>query len=356
MQHYRNITFVEAINETLDQLLETDKDVFLIGEGVPDPKCIFGTTKGLAEKYGEDRVMDMPVAENGMTGIIIGAAVTGMKPILVHQRIDFSLYALDQVINNAAKWYSMFGGQKSCPLVIRVIIGKGWGQGNQHSQNLQTLYAHIPGLKVIAPSNAFEAKGMLVSAVKDPNPVIFIEHRWLHNTSSNVPEDLYEIPLEKSHVVKEGKDITLVAWSNMIQETLKANEYLEKDGINAEIINIRSLSPFDFDPIKDSVNKTGKIIVADSSWKHNGLAGEILARVIEDEEIDSNVKAKRITFPDFPSPSTPALCQYYYPTFMDIYKSAHQMLDSEMSCFDEAMSYLDSRTLDVPDRNFTGPF
>ena len=196
----RILTFSEALCEATDQLLNSDSSVYIIGEGVPDPKTIFGTTKGLVEKYGPDRVMDMPVSENGMTGIILGSALVGFKPILVHQRIDFSIYAFDQVINNLAKWYSMFGGQQSAPVVIRMIIGQGWGQGNQHSQNLEALYAHIPGLKVVMPSNAADCKGLLISAVKDKNPVIFIEHRWLHNTTSVVPQEMYEIPIGKARV------------------------------------------------------------------------------------------------------------------------------------------------------------
>lgn len=357
MHNNRQITFGEAIREAMDQMLEEDENVFLIGEGVPDPKCIFGTTKGLAEKYGPDRVMDMPVAENGMTGVLIGAAVTGMKPVLVHQRVDFSLYAMDQVINNAAKWYSMFGGQKSCPLVIRMIIGKGWGQGNQHSQNLQALYAHIPGLKVVMPSNAYDAKGMMISAIKDSNPVIFLEHRWLHNTTSFVPEDIYECPLQKTDVINEGKDLTIVSWSYMILETLKAVEYLKKDGISAEVLDLRSLTPMDYEPIKKSLLKTGRLLVVDASWKHCGYAAEVLARVAEDDDIELKTKSKRITFPNFPSPSTPGLCEYYYPTLKDIYLKCHEMIGTHSSnSLDDVENYIAGRIHDIPDKSFTGPF
>jgi pyruvate/2-oxoglutarate/acetoin dehydrogenase E1 component len=353
----RELTYVDAIRESMDQMLEADPSVFLIGEGVPDPKRIFGTTKGLAEKYGPDRVMDMPVAENGMTGILIGAAITGMKPVLVHQRIDFSLYAMDQVINNAAKWYSMYAGQKSCPLVIRMILGKGWGQGNQHSQNLQSLYAHIPGLKVVMPSSAYDAKGMMVAAIKDPNPVIFIEHRWLHNTTSHVPEELYEVPIGQSEVAKEGKDLTIVTWSYMKLETMKAVEFLEKEGISVEVIDIKSLSPLDYDTIQKSVAKTKKLLVVDASWKHNGFAGEIIARVAEDDSLSLTTHPKRITFPDYPSPSTPGLCQYYYAGMKEIYEKVHHMLDiPDMPEHSSVMEYDDSRIKDVPDKNFTGPF
>ena len=355
------MNFVESINNCFDQLLEMDSSVYLIGEGVPDPKAIFGTTQGLQEKYGADRVMDMPVSENGMTGIIIGSAITGMKPVLVHQRIDFSLYALDQVINNAAKWFSMYGGQESCPIVIRMIVGRGWGQGNQHSQNLQSLYAHIPGLKVVCPSSAYDAKGMMASAVKDPNPVIFIEHRWLHNTKSEVPLEYYEVPLDKAEVVKEGKDLTIVTWSYMKLEALKAWEYLVQLGLSVEVIDMKSLNPMDYETIKNSVKKTKKLLVVDASWKHNGLAGEVIARVCEDEELNLEKHPKRVTFPDFPSPSTPGLCQYYYPTMIDIFDAACEQLSvseegSYSKVLDEARNYEESRLKDVPDQNFTGPF
>src|SRR4051812_24161774 len=230
----RVISFVEALREGTDQLLKSDDSVYLIGEGVPDPKCIFGTTAKLKDLH-PTRVFDMPISENGLTGVAIGSALNGMKPIMVHQRMDFTLYALDQIINNAAKWYSMFGGHKSVPMVVRMIIGRGWGQGNQHSQNLEALYAHIPGLKVVAPSSAYAAKGLLAAAVNDPNPTIFIEHRWLHNTTSEVPEELYEVPIGKARVAHQGSDLTIVCWSYPVLEVMKAVEYLEKQGVSAEV-------------------------------------------------------------------------------------------------------------------------
>ncbi|MFQ5482693.1 MAG: dehydrogenase E1 component subunit alpha/beta, partial [Nitrospinaceae bacterium] len=184
----REITFSQALHEAADHCLAEDPSVYVLGLGVPDPKGVFGTTAGLQEKYGPDRVMDMPVSENAMTGVAIGSAMTGMRPIMTHQRIDFMLLSLDQVINNAAKWHYMFGGQLKAPLVIRLLVGRGWGQGPQHSQSLQALFAHIPGLKVVCPFSPHDAKGLLIAAVRDPNPVIFIEHRWLHGLYGPVPE------------------------------------------------------------------------------------------------------------------------------------------------------------------------
>lgn len=351
----RIITFTEAIREATDQLLETDSKVYLIGEGVPDPKNIFGTTKGLAEKYGPNRVMDMPVAENGMTGIVLGSALTGLKPIIVHQRIDFTMYTMDQVVNNVAKWYSMFGGQQSAPLVIRAIIGQGWGQGNQHSQNLQNLYAHIPGLKVVMPSNAYDCKGMMIAAVKDPNPVIFIEHRWLHNTTSFVPQEMYEVPIGKSKVANEGTDLTIVTWSYWVLEALKAAEFLKQEGISAEVIDIRSLRPLDYNAIHSSLTKTKRLLVVDGSWKHGGFAAEIIARVAEDRSVNLIAHPQRLTFPDFPSPSTPGLTKYYYPTQDKIFAEACKILQHTPQSKDME-TYQNQRTHDVPDANFKGPF
>ncbi len=187
--------FNEAILEAHDQLMAVDPNVYIMGLGVPDPKGIFGTTVGLQEKYGPNRVMDMPCSENAMTGVAIGSALVGMRPIMTHQRVDFFLLALDQLVNNACKWHFMFGGQLNVPLVIRLIIGRGWGQGPQHSQTLTSFFAHLPGLKVVAPSSPYDAKGLLISAVEDNNPVVYLEHRWLHNIYGEVPSEIYRVPL-----------------------------------------------------------------------------------------------------------------------------------------------------------------
>lgn len=351
----RIISFTQAVCEATSQMMERDPSVYVIGEGVPDPKRIFGTTAGLLEKFGSERVMDMPVAENGMTGIVLGSSLAGFKPILVHQRVDFSLYALDQVINNVAKWYSMFGGQQSAPLVIRAIIGQGWGQGNQHSQNLQSLYAHIPGLKVVMPSNAADCKGLMVSAIQDKNPVIFLEHRWLHNTTSVVSEEMYTTPIGQAKVSKKGTDITLVSWSYWLLESLKAAEFLEEQGISVEVVDLRSLRPLDYNTIRTSVAKTGRLLVVDGSWKQGGFAGEIIARVAEDSELKLSTHPKRVTFPDFPSPSTPGLTKYYYPTLDKIFLAAAAMMGKQLN-FQPVQQYVEKRVHDVPDAQFKGPF
>lgn len=260
----RELTYSQALLEGLRQSMEQDSSVIVIGEGVPDPKSIFGTTAGLQEQFGTKRVFDMPLAENGMTGVCIGAALDGLRPVMVHQRIDFSLLALDQIINNAAKWYYMFDGAASVPLVIRVLIGRGWGQGPQHSQSLQALFAHIPGLKVVMPTTARDAKGLLIAAIQDNNPVIFIEHRWLHHIRDQVPVDFYTTPLDQARVVRQGKDVTVVATSYMLIEVLRAAQLLAAHGIEVEVIDLRSVKPIDIKTIINSVQQTKHLVVADT--------------------------------------------------------------------------------------------
>jgi pyruvate dehydrogenase E1 component beta subunit len=226
--------------------------------------------------------MDMPTAENGMTGIAIGSAIVGMRPVMTHQRVDFALLAMDQIINNAAKWRYMFGGRMHVPLVIRLVIGRGWGQGPQHSQSLQSVFAHIPGLKVVMPAVPYDAKGLLVAAIEDDDPVIFLEHRWLHGTLGPVPEELYRVSLGSAKVARSGRDVTIVATSFMTLEALRAADYLAKDGIEAEVIDVRTLKPLDVPCILQSVCRTGRLLAVDASWRTLGFATEVVARVAEE--------------------------------------------------------------------------
>lgn len=358
MPNIRKITYSEAIREAIDQSMDDDPSVFVIGEGVPDIKSVFGTTKGLAKKYG-NRVMDMPLSENGLSGVCIGAALMGMRPIMVHLRLDFLLLAFDQIVNNAAKWHYMFGGQAKVPLVIRAITGMGWGQGAQHSQNLQAIFAHIPGLKVVMPTTPYDAKGLLISSIRDNNPVIFIEHRWLYNTWGHVPEEKYAVPLGKANIVKPGKDITIVSTSYMNTETLKALNVLEKSGISAEVIDLRTLKPLDDTLIVDSVKKTGKLLTIDSGYYTGGFAGEIIARVSEKAFEYLDAPPQRITLPDIPTPSTPALAKYYYPRHIDIIQKACEMLGKPSDVVESLLEHerkKDPEHLDVPDESFSGPF
>lgn len=351
----RQINFAQAVLEATEQCMEDDPDVYIMGLGVPDPKGIFGTTLGLEKKFGSKRVLDMPVAENGMTGIAIGSALVGMRPILTHQRVDFMLLSLDQIINNAAKWHYMFGGKMKVPLVIRLLVGRGWGQGPQHSQSLQALFAHIPGLKVVMPATAYDAKGLLVSAIEDNNPVIFIEHRWLHNVLGNVPKSKYRIPIGKANIVNEGKDITIISSSYVTLEAIRAAEVLNKDGINAEVLDLRTIKPLDQDMIMKSVRKTGRLIVVDGAWESFGVSAEILAMVFSDLFPLLKCAPVRITFPDLPTPTSPALAKYYYPRAIDIVNSVRSVFKLPKITAEKA-GIVTNIPLDVPDKTFTGPF
>jgi pyruvate dehydrogenase E1 component beta subunit len=350
----RELTYSQAIYEAIDLCLARDPAVYLMGLGVPDPKGIFGSTLGLEQKYGSARVLDMPTSENGMTGVAIGSALVGMRPIMLHQRIDFALLAMEQIVNQAAKWHYMFGGKACVPLVIRLIVGRGWGQGPQHSQSLQAWFAHVPGLRVVMPTTPHDVKGLLIASVEDNNPVIFIEHRWLYNIAGPVPEGVYRVPLGKARVMRAGQDVTIAALSHMTLEAFRAAETLARQGIEAEVIDIRSLQPLDEHTILDSASKTGRLIVADTGWKHAGFAAEVVARAAE--ELHGKLKAapRRIALPDCPTPTTPALADHYYPGMHHIVRAAREMVRGTRN---EPMPPITAGArLDVPDRSFTGPF
>ena len=349
----REITFAEAIRESTDQCLTKDPSVYVMGLGVPDPKGIFGTTVGLREKYGEKRVMDMPVSENGMTGVAIGSALMGMRPIMTHQRIDFMLLSLDQIINNAAKWHYMFGGQKSVPLVIRLLVGQGWGQGPQ--QSLQTIFAHIPGLKVVMPFSPYDAKGLLTASVEDDNPVIFIEHRWLHNLYGDVPKEYFSVPIGKARIARKGKDLTIVSASYMLAETLKAADCLKKDGIDIEVIDIRSLKPLDEETIIQSVMNTGHLMIVDGAWRFLSISAEIISIVVENAFKYLKKPPSRVTFPDVPTPTSWAMANNFYPRAINILGKVEELLDLPIKN-EKEWGISPTGPLDVPDKSFTGPF
>ena len=350
----RELKFFQAINEALDLCMAKDPAVYIMGLGVPDPKGIFGSTLGLQQKYGSTRVMEMPTSENGMTGVAIGSALVGMRPIMTHQRIDFALLAMEQIVNQAANWHYMFGGQMSVPLVIRMIIGRGWGQGPHHSQSLQAWFAHVPGLKVVMPTTPYDAKGLLIASIEDNNPVIFIEHRWLYNITGHVPEGMYRVPLGRARVVREGEDVTIAAMSYMTLEALRAAEMLAEDGVRTEVIDIRTLRPMDETLILKSVGKTGRLIVTDTGWKTVGFGAEIVARVAEEALSALKSPPRRVALSDCPTPTTPALANHYYPRAVHIVAVAKKMLGLSA---DEHVSHVaTSVPLDVPDMSFTGPF
>lgn len=314
----RKISYVHAINEALHQMMEKDERVFIMGIGVNSPWYVGQSCAGLYERFGERRVIDTPVAENGMTGIAVGAAMAGMRPIMVHPRMDFMLYAMDQIVNQAANWHYMLGGKVSVPVTIRGIINRKGEQAAQHSQALQAIFTHIPGLKVVMPATPYDAKGLLVAAIEDDNPVIYIDDRWLYEYEGEVPEEIYRVPIGKGIARRKGKDITIVASSYMILEASKAAENLEKEGIDVEIIDLRSLKPLDETLLFESIKKTGRLVIADGGWKTCGVAAEISALIVSDAFEHLKAPIIRVTLPDTPAPSSSALEKVFYPTTKDI--------------------------------------
>jgi len=322
----RGLTYKEALLESTAQMLEADKDVFVMGEGVDDAGGVFGSTKDLHLKFGRERVMDTPLAENALTGIAIGAALTGMRPIFVHMRVDFVPLTMDQIINHAAKWHYMFGGTVGVPMTIRSIIGRGWGSAAQHSQSLQALFTHAPGVKVVMPANPYDAKGLLRSAVYDGNPVIFIEHRWLYDHVGHVPEKPYSVPIGKGVVRRQGSDVTIIALSQMVFESMQAAEALAAEGIDAEVIDLRTLKPLDTPLILESIRKTGRLVVADTGWQTCGIGAEIIANITEEAFGALKAAPVRINLPECPAPASPALEKLYYPGKDDIIAAARKTL------------------------------
>lgn len=355
----RMLSYADAINEALIQGMTADSSVILIGEGVPDPKAIFGTTAGLRERFGAQRVFDMPLAENGVSGICIGAALAGMRPVLVHQRVDFSLLAMDAIVNQAAKWRFLFGDDASVPLVVRALIGRGWGQGPQHAQSLQALYAHVPGLRVLMPATASDAKGMMLAALRSSDPVIFLEHRWLHSTISDVSETPYVIPLDRARVVKTGSDLTIVAFSYMVIEALRAAEWLNTQGIAAEVLDMRIARPLDLEAVLTSLARTGRLLVLDTAWKTGSVSGEVIAQVAEYGFHLLKRPPTRIALPDLPAPTAPDLADHYYPEAERVAAEALQLVRPDLSAEDAATLVTSLRRAgprDVPYAAFKGPF
>ena len=350
----RTISFAQSINEAMVLAMRQSESVITFGLGVPDPKGVFSTTLNLQEEFGVNRVFDTPTSENTMTGVGIGASLNGIRPVMVHQRVDFFLLAMDQLINNAAKWRFMFGGQSSVPITIRLIVGHGWGQGPTHSQNLQSLFSHIPGLKVVVPTTAYDAKGLLLESIFDDDPVIFLEHRWLHGLESEVPEVDYRVPIGEASIVKEGSDITITSLSYMTIEALHAIEELNKEGISCDLINLRSTSPIDWDKIYNSVKKTGRLLALDSSSGSFSVASEIIARVSMDCHNVLSCPPKRLALEDMPSPTSFGLTDKYYIGAKEIFHSVFEVLQQDIINTEDR--FKKDHPHDVPGDWFKGPF
>ncbi|MDR2125062.1 MAG: hypothetical protein LBP38_08825 [Desulfovibrio sp.] len=315
----REIGWIAAQREALLQALEMDPSVFLMGQGIDDPFAIFGVTKGLRDIFGVTRVFDIPLAEAALTGIAVGAAQMGMRPVYFHNRPDFLYLCLDQLGNHAAKWAYLFAGQVSVPLVVWSCIGRGWaGAGAQHSQAPQAVFTHIPGMKVVMPSTCFDAKGLLLAAIQDNNPVVFIDHRHNFKNREHVPEAPYIVPLGKGVIRRQGRDITIVATSHLVQDACSAAEELALQGIEAEVIDPRTLKPLDEELILESVKKTGRLVVADTGWRTSGFAAEVAALAAEKAFSFLKAPVQRITAPDTPAPAGHTLEEGFYVGKQDI--------------------------------------
>jgi 2-oxoisovalerate dehydrogenase E1 component len=354
------ISAAEGIRQATEHLMATDPRVFVVGEGVNDPKGIFGTTSGLAQRFGESRCIEMPIAENGFTGMAIGAALAGQRPLVIHQRVEFCLLALEQLANNAAKMHYVSNGRHRVPIVVRLISGRGWGQGPAHSQTLENLFALIPGLKVVMPSTAADAKGLLLGAMDDENPVIFLEHRWVHYATGSVPTRAIPMPLDGPRKVREGKTATVVANSYMTLESIQAADALARHDASIDLFDLRVISPLELGAIEESVRETGRLLVVDTGFSHLGLGAEIVARVAESCHGWLKAPPRRLGLAHHPTPSARDLAGAYYKTSVDVASAIAQLAGLSAAATSSLCAELEAvRNVlppDVPNPTFRGPF
>jgi pyruvate/2-oxoglutarate/acetoin dehydrogenase E1 component len=346
----RAITYCESIREALLQEMERDSSVFLYGIGLPDHKAIFGSVAGLAERFGTHRCRDTPISEDSMTGVGIGAALAGMRPVHVHIRVDFLLLAMNQIANSLTTVAYNSGGRLSVPMVIRAVVGRGWGQGCQHSKSMFSAFAHIPGLKVVAPTTPEDAKGLLISAIRDDNPVLVLEHRWLYWQTGHVSPDPKPIEIGSAKVLRTGNDITIVSVSWMNVEAALAAELLEKyHGVSVEIVDIRSLAPLDTSTIVKSVCKTGRCLIADNDWVLYGASAEIAAQVYSNTIGTLRGEIVRLGFEHTPCPTARHLEDQFYPNAAKIFREVERMLRLPIKSLDGEDFY-------SHENRFKGPF
>jgi len=322
----RLLRYVDALREGVAQEMESDPSVFVFGLDVDDHKAIQGSTRGLLDQFGPERVFNTPLSEDAMTGVAIGAAMAGLRPVHVHIRMDFLMLCMNQLVNIAAKAHYMYGGHARVPLVVRSMIGKSWGQGAQHSQALYSMFMHVPGLKVVAPSNAHDAKGCMIAAIRDNNPVIFVEHRLLYPTEAYVPEAPFAQEFGRARVCTRGDDVTVVAISNMVPECLRAQELLTEVGVHAEVIDPISLVPLDIETILSSARRTGRLLVVDNAWTSCGASAEIVAQVAERS---SGITVRRLGFAPTTCPPSPVLEDAFYPNPSTIATTLHRLVQPD---------------------------
>lgn len=360
VENDRIITLADAIREGITESFARDDSTFLFAQGVADPSSMWGTLKGISDRFGQDRVVEMPVAENGAVGIAVGAAIAGQRPVISFHRVEFALLAIEQIINNAAKTHYISNGRHSVPLVIRLVIGRGWGQGPEHSQSLEPIFAYFPGLKVVMPAFAADAKGMLISAIEDNNPVIFIEHRWLHYATGSVPEGYYKRPLDGPNCVREGIDVTVVATSHSVLEAMRAADVLSEIDCSVEVIDMRVLRPLNTAPIVESVCKTGRLITIDTGFVHYGIGSEIVASVSSAAFQQLKAAPLRLGLPDHPTPSSRGMIEGLYPDARRVVDSVCDLVGVSDQKRETALKVLEEKRkdlpIDVPDPFFKGPF
>ncbi len=325
MSSHRTLTYSLAINEALHQAMESDASVFLIGQGVKSPWYVGNTARGLLERFGATRVIDTPVSENAITGAAVGAAIAGMRPVVVHPRADFMLYAMDPIVNEAANWFFMNGGRVSVPVVFWGIVNRRGEQAAQHSQAIHSLFAHVPGIKVVMPATAYDAKGLMLAAIDDPNPVVFMDERLLYGHVEPVPREPYRVEIGRACIRRKGTDVTIVALSLMVHEAVKAADELAAAGVDVEVIDIRTVKPLDRECILDSVRRTGRLVVADVGWQSFSVSAEIAALASQEAFDALKAPVARVALPDCPAPASAALEEAYYPAAGDIVQAVQRL-------------------------------
>lgn len=337
----RTLTMAQAISEAIGSEMERDPKVFVMGEDIGKYGGIFGATGGLLQRFGSDRIMDTPISESAFIGAAAGAAAEGMRPIAELMFVDFFGVCMDQIYNHLAKNHYMSGGNVRLPVVLMTAIGGGYSDAAQHSQCLYGLFAHVPGLKIVVPSNAYDAKGLMIQAIRDDNPVMYFFHKgimglpWMaHFTGSTneVPEEPYAIPFGEARIARDGRDVTIVTISQMVQKSLLAADQLERAGISAEVIDLRTLVPLDIDTVVRSVAKTGRLLVADEDYLNFGLSGEIAAQIAERlDRISLKSPVRRLGVPGVPIPYSRPLEQFVIPQVTGIVEACRAMMDKRLA-------------------------
>lgn len=350
----------DAIKEGLTEVAVRDSSVLLMAEGIDDPSSVYGTTAGIGKHIDPKRIIEMPVAENGLCGVAIGAAMMGKRPVISFHRVEFALLAMEQIVNNAAKTHYISNGRHKVPLVIRLIIGRGWGQGPEHSQSMEAVFSHFPGLKVVMPTYPRDGKGLMIAAVEDDNPVIMIEHRWCHYVMGDVPAGYYTEPLDGPRAVHQGKDVTIVATSYMTLEAVRAAEALSELGYSATVFDLRVLRPLTLDKIFDSVRQTGRLLTIDTGFKKFGIGAEIVSQVVDNCFPALKSAPVRMGLPDHPTPSSRGMVPGIYPDSASMLRNLGQMLGIDSAKVETAVAKLIAQRkglpIDVPDPFFKGPF